>query len=199
MQSHDDASVLHDDSISNVIVNHDDSLSAHHENSVSSTGDEAAASDAEHGILAVQSVNDAHSDAVQHHDEQSSINAQPLPTLLIDESEQPINLGNLAHQQPEVEVIDMSAKASSTLNLNVNDVLVMGGENLFMNTGSTQLMVKGDAGDTVNLESVNGDKAPEQWNAQGEVTMDGTTYNVYQNSDHEVDVLIQQGVQVHQQ
>lgn len=176
-----------------------------HSAGISSVTDDSASSDAGHGIMAVSSVTDEHSDAPQpqradeHHDQQSSINGQPLNTLVIDEAEQPINLSNITHQQPEVDVIDITAKGDTTLNLNVNDVLAMGSEDLFLNTGSTQLMIKGDAGDTVNLETVNGDKSPEQWNAQGEVTMDGTTYNVYQNSDHEVDVLIQQGVQVHQQ
>ncbi|MEN4978239.1 Ig-like domain-containing protein [Erwinia billingiae] len=187
-------------------------LSAATDISVSSTGDEFAAADADSGIMAAQSSSsdDSDTDNIQHHEEQSStsvehqdeltsINGQPLNTLVIDQAEQPINLSNIAHQQPEVDVIDITAKGDTTLNLNVNDVLAMGSEDLFLNTGSTQLMIKGDAGNTVNLETVNGDKAPEQWNAQGEVTMDGTTYNVYQNSDHEVDVLIQQGVQVHQQ
>lgn len=181
-------------------------IAAAHSAGISSVADESASHDAEHGIMAVSSVTEEHHDAaqqpqsaVEHHDQQNSIHGQPLNTLVIDQADQPINLSNIVHQQPEVDVIDITAKGDTTLNLNVNDVLAMGSEDLFLNNGSTQLMVKGDSGDSVNLESVNGDKSPDQWNAQGEVTMDGTTYNVYQNSDHEVDVLIQQGVQVHQQ
>jgi len=180
-------------------------LSASHSSGISSVADDSASSDAEHGIMAVASASEEHSDvaqqhtAVQHHEEQSSINGQQVNTLVIDQADQPINLSNITHQQPEVDVIDITAKGDTTLNLNVNDVLALANDDLFLQDGNKQLMIKGDAGDTVNLESLNGDKSPEQWNAQGQVSHDGTTYNVYQNVDHEVEVLIQQGIQTHVQ
>ncbi|QEW32561.1 hypothetical protein D0N50_13085 [Erwinia billingiae] len=143
------------------------------------------------GIASVES----HDDALQHLDH----------SLILSSDAGAIDLSHITEQHKSgedttpVHSINMESHGDTTLNINIDDVLTLGNKDLFIEDGNKQLMIKGDAGDTVNLETVNGDKAAEQWNAQGEVTMDGTTYNVYQNSDHEVDVLIQQGVQVHQQ
>ena len=122
-------------------------------------------------------------------------------TLQLIDSSDVINLANVVqqHQGEDVHSLSMEGHGNNTLNVSINDVLALGSEDLFQQDGNKQLMIKGDAGDVVNLESINGDHAPEQWNAQGQVTHDGTTYNVYQNVDHEVEVLIQQGVQTHLQ
>ncbi|KYP84557.1 hypothetical protein WB66_11985, partial [bacteria symbiont BFo1 of Frankliniella occidentalis] len=176
-------------------------IAALHGSGISSFSEESASGDGEHSIMAVQSIPDSeqHTNTVQHHEEQSSANGHPLNTLIIDEASSLINLSHIVHQLSEVDVIDITAKGDTTLNVSINDVLALGSEDLFLQDGNKQLLIKGDAGDVVNLESINGEHSPEQWNAQGQVTHDGTTYNVYQNVDHEVEVLIQQGVQTHLQ
>ena len=156
VQSHDDSSIQHDDSISSLSVQHDDGA---------------------------------------NHFQLSGNELKMIDTSAV------IDLANVAqqHQGEAIHSLSMEGHGNNVLNVNINDVLALGNEDLFQQDGNKQLMIKGDAGDTVNLESLNGDKSPEQWNAQGQVSHDGTTYNVYQNVDHEVEVLIQQGIQTHVQ
>ncbi|WP_455915265.1 Ig-like domain-containing protein [Pantoea agglomerans] len=103
------------------------------------------------------------------------------------------------HQGEDIHSLSLAGHGNNVLNVNISDVLALGSDDLFQQDGHKQLMIKGDAGDTVNLASLNGDKSPEQWNAQGQVSHDGTTFNVYQSVDHQVEVLIQQGIQTHVQ
>ena len=164
--------------------NHDDS-NGHHDDSISSLStlhDDSA------------STHSAPHDSGSNH---FQLNGNELH--LIDNSPV-IELAHVAQQQQgqPIHSLSLEGHGNNVLNVNINDVLALGSEDLFQQDGNKQLMIKGDAGDTVNLKSLNGDKSPEQWNAQGQVSHDGTTYNVYQNVDHEVEVLIQQGVQVHQ-
>ncbi|WP_455864599.1 Ig-like domain-containing protein [Pantoea agglomerans] len=172
----------------------------------------------------VQSDESAHDDAISsisaHHDDSSAAVQQtestPAPVqhddganhfqlsgneLKMIDTGTVIDLSNVAqqHQGEEIHSLSLEGHGNNVLNVNINDVLALGSEDLFQQDGNKQLMIKGDAGDTVNLESVNGDKSPEQWNAQGQVSHDGTTFNVYQNVDHDVEVLIQQGIQTHVQ
>jgi hypothetical protein len=172
----------------------------------------------------VQSDENAHDDAISsisaHHDDSSAAVQQtestPAPVqhddganhfqlsgneLKMIDTGAVIDLSNVAqqHQGEEIHSLSLEGHGNNVLNVNINDVLALGSEDLFQQDGNKQLMIKGDAGDTVNLESVNGDKSPEQWNAQGQVSHDGTTFNVYQNVDHDVEVLIQQGIQTHVQ
>ena len=165
----------HDDAISSISAHHDDSSAA-----VQQTESTPA--------------------PVQHDDGANHFQLSGNELKMIDTSAV-IDLSNVAqqHQGEAIHSLSMEGHGNNVLNVNINDVLALGNEDLFQQDGNKQLMIKGDAGDTVNLESLNGDKSPEQWNAQGQVSHDGTTYNVYQNVDHEVEVLIQQGIQTHVQ
>ena len=125
--------------------------------------------------------------------------ADDAHSLLMHMDNAVIDLSQVVDNHQGEHTISLESHGNNTLNVSIHDVLALGSEDLFHQDGNKQLLIKGDAGDVVNLESINGDHAPEQWNAQGQVTHDGTTYNVYQNVDHEVEVLIQQGVQTHLQ
>jgi hypothetical protein len=165
----------HDDAISSISAHHDDSSAA-----VQQTESTPA--------------------PVQHDDGANHFQLSGKELKMIDTGAV-IDLSNVAqqHQGEEIHSLSLEGHGNNVLNVNINDVLALGSEDLFQQDGNKQLMIKGDAGDTVNLESVNGDKSPEQWNAQGQVSHDGTTFNVYQNVDHDVEVLIQQGIQTHVQ
>ncbi|MEB5974845.1 Ig-like domain-containing protein, partial [Pantoea dispersa] len=114
--------------------------------------------------------------------------------------EQPISFAHLAELQHETNTVSVADNGThNNINITVEDVLTCGEENLFIEDGHKQLMVQGDEHDSVNLQAIIGDKGVEQWNVQGEVTIEGTVYNFYQTESHDVDVLIQQGMQVHQQ
>ena len=91
-----------------------------------------------------------------------------------------LNLTTIANNQVvSFERVDMTGGAANTLTLNTSDVLAMGGVNLFtgaswgglVNTGQTQLVIDGDAGDILN--------ASGGWASAGPVTNSGVTYLVF--------------------
>ncbi len=181
-------------SVSSMGIESDDSVAQHHDDAISSMS-------AHHDVSSVAAQPEAAPVASAQHDD----GANPLQLsgnqLHLTDSSPVIDLTHVVaqHQGEEVHSVSLEGHGNNTLNVSINDVLALGSEDLFQQDGNKQLLIKGDAGDVVNLESINGEHAPEQWNAQGQVTHDGTTYNVYQSVDHEVEVLIQQGVQTHLQ
>ena len=78
--------------------------------------------------------------------------------------------------------------------LNVNEILVHGQKDLFIDDGKTQLMVNGNQGDTVRLEDILPEGSEQNgWAEQaGTVTIAGTQYHVWSNGDAEL--LVQDGV-----
>lgn len=96
-----------------------------------------------------------------------------------------------------IEKFDMTAAGSQTLNISLKDVLNLGGKDLFQESGKTQVMVNGDASDKVNLSSLIGNDANfGAWSAPIQTTIGGTTYNVYEHSSLQSQLLVQEGVQV---
>ncbi|MEM5490392.1 Ig-like domain-containing protein, partial [Enterobacter cloacae] len=107
---------------------------------------------------------------------------------------------DLTKYQPETvegHGVSLKGHGQNLLNISVDDVLMRGQENQFLQDGHKQLMVTGDEGDGVMLESILGTNGLETWNEQGEIMVSGEVYNVYQNSSHSVEVLIQQSLQIH--
>jgi len=181
-------------SVSSMGIESDDSVAQHHDDAISSLS-------AHHDVSSVAAQPEAAPvTTAEHNDGANPLQLSGNQLQLIDSSPV-IDLTHVVaqHQGEEVHSVSLEGHGNNTLNVSINDVLALGSEDLFQQDGNKQLLIKGDAGDVVNLESINGEHAPEQWNAQGQVTHDGTTYNVYQNVDHEVEVLIQQGVQTHLQ
>ncbi|NUU65471.1 hypothetical protein HQN64_05060 [Enterobacteriaceae bacterium BIT-l23] len=119
--------------------------------------------------------------------------------LLLNHDEAVLDLSKVADQVQDVNSVSLEGHGANTLNISINDVLTLGKEDLYFQDGSKQLMINGDKEDIVNLESINGDKGIESWNALGEVNVNGTVYNVYQSDSHDVELLIQQGIQIQQQ
>ncbi|AMO97150.1 hypothetical protein CFter6_4560 [Collimonas fungivorans] len=95
-----------------------------------------------------------------------------------------------------LKAVDITGDGDNTLNLSLNDVLSLGQKGLFIDDGKTQLLVKGDAGDVVNLDAVlEGVNAEGDWTqAAGAVTVAGVEYNVFQHAGLEAELLVQQGV-----
>ena len=96
----------------------------------------------------------------------------------------------------EVHAISLKGHGQNLLNIGIDDVLALGHENQFLNNGNKQLMVKGDEGDRVTLDTIAGEHGIAHWNAQADVMVEGEVYHVYQNGNHDVEVLIQQGIQI---
>ncbi|MEN4884980.1 Ig-like domain-containing protein [Enterobacter ludwigii] len=96
----------------------------------------------------------------------------------------------------EVHAISLKGHGQNLLNIGIDDLLALGHENQFLNNGNKQLMVKGDEGDRVTLDTIAGEHGIAHWNAQADVMVEGEVYHVYQNGNHDVEVLIQQGIQI---
>ncbi|WP_301771122.1 Ig-like domain-containing protein [Burkholderia orbicola] len=95
-----------------------------------------------------------------------------------------------------IDAIDLAGSGANTLKLSLDDVLQHGGKDLFVDDGRTQLMVKGDARDVVDLSGSVGGPGNE-WIAHGETTVDGVAYTVYENSAQNAELLVQHGVTTH--
>ena len=65
------------------------------------------------------------------------------------------------------------------MKLKVNDVLDMTGFNTFAVTGRRQLLVKGDAGDTLDLADGTGTTG---WTQSGTQAIDSVTYNAWNHN-----------------
>ncbi|EJM99159.1 hypothetical protein PMI40_03765 [Herbaspirillum sp. YR522] len=95
-----------------------------------------------------------------------------------------------------IEKIDLTGTGNNTLKLSLNDVLNLGGRDLFVADGKTQFMVNGNAGDKVELSKMHGNGVdPGSWAlAANTVTVAGQVYNVYEHSVTHAELLVQQAV-----
>lgn len=118
-----------------------------------------------------------------HGDEQTNI-------LKLTGADQVLDFSQLGDRISSVEVVDLTGTGNNMLKLSLNDVLEQGSKGMFINDDSTQMMVKGDAGDKVDLAGLLGD-----WANQGAVTVGGVVYDVYQNGSLNIELLVQQGVE----
>ncbi|WP_416559215.1 Ig-like domain-containing protein [Limnohabitans sp. yimb22184] len=90
-----------------------------------------------------------------------------------------------------VEVIDITGSGNNALKLNLFDVLDMGSANIFEATGRQQLMVKGNAGDTVDL---NGDGAGTAgWTQGTAVSLSSVSYDVWNHDTSLATLYVSQG------
>ncbi|UHD45003.1 integrin alpha [Aureimonas altamirensis] len=87
------------------------------------------------------------------------------------------SLPNGSSRITSVERVDLTGTGNNTLKLSLNDVLDMSEANLFATTGRHQLMVTGDAGDTVQLAGVS------SWAKSGTVDYAGGTYDAWNHNN----------------
>ncbi|MBB5448463.1 Ig-like domain-containing protein, partial [Paraburkholderia sp. WSM4177] len=117
-------------------------------------------------------------------------------TLKLTSADQILDLTNLHGLLMSIEVFDITGTGNNTLKLSLGDVLEQGGQDLFIADGRTQVMVKGDAGDRVDLSDLlpgGGDVG--DWVRQSGTTMvDGTAYDVFYHTALNAELLVQHGV-----
>ncbi|QTD31473.1 Ig-like domain-containing protein [Pseudomonas fluorescens] len=118
-----------------------------------------------------------------------------IDTLKLTGAAQVLDLGALLGKLSSIEVVDLTGAGNNTLTLSVGDVLSNGETDLFYDSDRVQMMVNGNAGDTVQLKGLPGADDPGSWAAQGQVTSGGKVYEVYQHSGQAVELLVEQGVQ----
>ena len=118
-----------------------------------------------------------------------------VDVLNVTGANQLIDLNVIGEKLSSVEVIDITGSGNNTLSLSLGDVLEQGGTSLFTGDESTQMMIKGNAGDIVNLDDLLPDGTdPGDWASAGTATVAGVTYNVYQHSTLDAQLLVQDGV-----
>jgi hypothetical protein len=79
-----------------------------------------------------------------------------------------------------IEKIDLTGTGNNTLKLTAKDVLDMGSANLFATNGRQQLLVMGNAGDTLDLADGTGTTG---WtHPAANVTIDGVSYAVWNHT-----------------
>ncbi|MDH6150915.1 hypothetical protein OKW46_004840 [Paraburkholderia sp. WSM4179] len=119
-----------------------------------------------------------------------------IDTLKLTGAGQTLDLSNVHVRMSSVEVVDITGSGNNTLKLSLGDVLDQGGQNLFIADGRTQMMVKGNAGDKVNLSDLlRDDWDVGNWMQQsGTTTVDGVAYDVFYHSGLSAELLVQHGV-----
>ena len=116
-------------------------------------------------------------------------------TLRLTGADQVLDLSVIAGKLESIEVIDLTGTGNNTLNLSLGDVLEQGEISLFTADDTTQMMIKGNAGDVVNLDHLLLDGTdPGGWATAGTATVAGVTYNVFQHSTLDAQLLVQDGV-----
>jgi hypothetical protein len=127
-----------------------------------------------------------------------------LDTLVLSGSGLTLDLTQVANQaasNPDggsridsVETIDLTGTGDNALKLQLRDVLDMGSANLFETTGRQQLLVKGNAGDTVDLADGSGTAG---WTKSSTaVVLESTSYEVWNHQTSLVSLYVQNGVAV---
>ncbi|MDH6150908.1 hypothetical protein OKW46_004833 [Paraburkholderia sp. WSM4179] len=95
-----------------------------------------------------------------------------------------------------IEVFDITGTGNNTLRLSLGDVLDLGGKDLFVADGRTQVMVKGNAGDKVDLSDLlpDGGDVGNWMQQSGTTTVGGVAYDVFYHSGLNAELLVQHGV-----
>ncbi|QQX57082.1 Ig-like domain-containing protein [Pseudomonas chlororaphis] len=118
-----------------------------------------------------------------------------LDTLKLTGSDQILDLNAIGEKLTSIEIIDLTGTGDNSLNLSLENVLNLGEVNLFHDNEMVQMMVKGDAGDVVNLNGLVDTADSGKWVEQGGLAIGDTTYQIYQHSTLAAELLVQQGMQ----
>ncbi|WP_336778877.1 Ig-like domain-containing protein [Pantoea sp. USHLN256] len=139
-------------------------------------------------IHTIDTIDDLTSSAIIGHEGQTD-------ELYLTGHDQLLDLSAHSAEIQSIEVFDISGDGDNTLVVDINSLLQHGEKDLFIDDGKTQLLVRGDAGDTVQLKDIlpEGSDVSEWVHQDGTVTVAGVEYNVYSHGD-DAELLIQQGV-----
>ncbi|UVC27968.1 Ig-like domain-containing protein [Pantoea sp. SOD02] len=117
-----------------------------------------------------------------------------IDTLQLTGKDQQLDLTTLSSKIESIEIFDITGTGDNTLKLDLNALLQHGEKDLFIEDGKTQLLVKGNEGDVVQLKDILPESDISEWQYQdGTVTVAGIEYNVYSHGD-DAELLVQQGV-----
>ena len=108
-----------------------------------------------------------------------------LDTLLFNGSGESLDLTNISNLRYEgIEKLDLTGTGNNTLSLNIHDVLDLPDKsNVFLNDNTKQILILGNAGDTVNSTG-------QGWVAGTNVSIDGNIVTPYTHNDIAAQILI---------
>lgn len=124
-----------------------------------------------------------------------------INTITVSDDHQIIDLTSLTGKTTGstvmgIERIDLGGQ-HNTLTISMIDVLNLGETDLFRADGKQQFMVNGKAGDAVKLGNTRVAGIEDgDWERQGDTTIKGVAYDVYEHSTAHVELMVQQGVQL---
>jgi hypothetical protein len=143
----------------------------------------------------------AEDDSIHHLDGIDALAEKPVlgsedktNILQLTGKDQLLDLTTLGSKIESVEIFDITGSGDNTLKIDISALLEHGEKDLFIEDGKTQLMVKGNEGDVVQLKDIlpEGSDISEWQHQDGTVTVAGVEYQVYSHNDAEL--LVQQGV-----
>ncbi|TQS86438.1 hypothetical protein ELQ32_18670, partial [Limnobaculum zhutongyuii] len=112
-----------------------------------------------------------------------------IDTLVLAGHDLLLNLSALKDNLSSVEIFDMG-NGHNTMTVSLDDVLRLGSEELAIHNGDKAIIVNGEEGSTLKLESGDG-----QWTmSQSNYQHDGNTYNVWTMSASGIEVLVEETV-----
>lgn len=122
-------------------------------------------------------------------------NVTQIETLQLTGKDQQLDLTVLSSKIESIEIFDITGSGDNTLKLDLNALLQHGEKDLFIEDGKTQLMVKGNEGDVIQLKDIlpEGSDISEWQHQDGTITVAGVEYNVYSHGD-DAELLVQQGL-----
>jgi hypothetical protein len=104
------------------------------------------------------------------------------------------NTLGLAGRIESIEIIDLTGSGNNTLKLTADHVLQLGSVDLFQDTGRHQWLVKGQAGDTVDL--ADGADTSEWTQSITPVQINNTFYEEWHHNNSQVSIYVESGVSV---
>ncbi|WP_439214528.1 Ig-like domain-containing protein [Duffyella gerundensis] len=120
---------------------------------------------------------------------------EAMPVLTVEGSNQQVSLADFSSRLGSVNTIDLTGSGDNTLNINLEDILRMGENALFVDHNSIQIQVRGNAGDVVNLDNVLQGEDYAAWHLEeGTVTSAGVEYQVWRHELSEAELLVELGV-----
>lgn len=112
-----------------------------------------------------------------------------IDTLVLAGHDLLLNLSALKDNLSSIEIFDMG-NGHNTMTVSLDDVLRLGSEELAIHNGDKAIIVNGEEGSTLKLESGDG-----QWTmSQSNYQHDGNTYNVWTMSASGIEVLVEETV-----
>lgn len=118
-----------------------------------------------------------------------------IDTLSVTGENQQLTLSDLRQHLKAVNTIDITGHGNNTLSISLEDILALGGDELFVADKTLQLQIRGDDDDVINLNSLFKGEDFGHWTQQhGSITIGGVSYNIYKHDSLDVELVVEDGI-----